>query len=126
MAVVLSIPSQQYTPRTITSTPNIPAGVKRLRIGLTREDWPPGPIGSITVTMPNGDGAGGITFEGGPLFTDAGGKRLSPVAIPGVLEIPLAETYFEFRHTADMPVGQYTFTATILQTMRTALTIERF
>lgn len=132
MTVVMSIPSQQYTPRTIEQQRNIPASVKRLRFTMTREGWPAGPIGGLSVTMPDGSPGGGATFDGGPLFTDAGGKRLSTVAVPGVIDIPVAVADFEFSWynpqtgILDLPAGQYTFTANILQTITTAFTVERF
>ena len=131
MTIVMSIPSQQYTPRTITQQRNIPASVKRLRFSLTRESWPPGAVGSIGCKYPDGTDGPSITFDGGDLYTDAQGKRVSTeqsAATPFLM----TESYFDFGWTdpqtgvVDLPAGLYTFKAQILQTITTAFTVERF
>ena len=132
MAVVLDIASRQYTPRTIEQSRNIPAAVKRLRFAFSRESWPAGPCGSLEIFYPNGDPGPSITFDGGDLWTDQFGKRISPVRIPGVLDILTTESYVDFgwqnpeTGVIDLPSGLYLFRATILQTLTTRVLVERF
>ncbi len=118
MAVVVSIPSQSYTPRTIGPTFAIPAGTKKINATLTRESWPDGPVGGISVHFPDGTLAAGVTFNGGvqtgvdgSVITKSGiqvnGQRLN-----GVVQ--------------DLPEGIWTAVVTIQQTVTTAVLVERF
>lgn len=122
MAVFLSRASQQYAargnPYTINAT--IPNGVtvNSIRVTLTREGWPVGAVGTVTLNFPDGATAG-FGFDGGDIPIKGGG---------GVL----AASSCEFsRSDIDgnpiaFPVGSYSLAYKVLQTARTAVTVERF
>ena len=117
MAIFLSRASQQYAARVNPYTVNatIPAGVtvNRVKVTLTREAWPAGPVGTVLLTFPDGNTAG-FSFDGGDLPVKGGG---------GIL----AATTCEFsREGEPFPTGQYSLQFRALQTVRTAVTIERF
>ncbi len=118
MTVMVSIPSQQYTPRTLNISPAIPAGTKTLLITLTREAWPVGAVGSIAIKFPDGSDAASVSFDGGDLVDSTravstkSGLRISGQKIGGVVQ--------------DMPEGIYATTIVILQTLNTAVLAERF
>ena len=131
MTIVVSIPSQIFTPRIITQQRNVPASVRRLKFTLTRESWPVGFVGDIRITSPSGisGDAGGATFEGGDLYTDITGKYISKVQDARTPILLLTSFYgFPDPNSAepDLPPGQYTFQFAIFQTIRTSLLVERF
>jgi hypothetical protein len=120
VTVIVSIPSQQYTPRTLNLSPAIPAGTKRLVVTLTREAWPEGPVGSINVNFPDGTYAGGVTMDGGEhapnRFTGApsttSGVKIIGNSLNGVAQ--------------DLPAGNYAVSVVLLQTITTSVLAERF
>lgn len=117
MAVVLNVPQQSYTPRTVTLTPTIPAGTKRLSINCTRVAWPAGAVGSIEVTYPDGSPGPSATFEGGVHI----GRDGQPAVNSGFsLEMAIGN------QPVDLPAGQYSVRVVVLQTVTTAITVERF
>lgn len=122
MAIFLSRASQQYAARVNPYTVNatIPAGVtvNSVKVTLTREAWPAGPVGTVLLTFPDGNTAG-FSFDGGDLPVKGGG---------GIL----AATTCEFSNEdsdgnpVPFPAGQYSMQFRVLQTTRTAVTVERF
>jgi hypothetical protein len=116
MAVVLSVASRQYSPRTIALSPAIPAqaNVKRVRIALTRENWPVSDVVSIAVTYPNGDPLGSVGFAGGAALNRDG--------------TPRTVSYFDIVGIDgdDLTPGNYEVDIVISQTMKTAATVEWF
>ncbi|OUM01760.1 hypothetical protein [Variovorax sp. JS1663] len=107
MAVVLSVTSRQYSPRKISLAPSLPQR-STLRITLTRENWPPGDVGSITLISPDGDLLASASFQGGAATNRDGTPRTTQVL-----------------HLPDVPAGQCGVDVDILQTLRTAVIIER-
>lgn len=117
MAVFLSRASQQYAARVNPYVVNatIPAGVvvNSVKVTLTRESWPEGPVGTVLLTFPDGS-ASGFGFDGGDIPVKGGG---------GVL----AASSCEFsREGNPFPTGQYSLQFKVLRTVRTAVTVERF
>jgi hypothetical protein len=117
MAVFLSRASQQYAARVNPYVVNatIPSGVvvSRVKITLTRESWPVGPVGSVLLVFPDGT-TSGFGFDGGDIPIKGGG---------GVL----AASSCEFsREGEPFPTGPYSLQFKVLQTVRTAVTVERF
>lgn len=106
--ILMSVPSRQYTPRTITLTPTIQARAA-VRISLTRESWPVGDVGSITIISPDGDMLASVGFSGGAALNRDGTPRTVQV-----MELQ------------DLEAGQYTVEVVIKQTLRTAATVEGF
>lgn len=106
MAVLVSVTSRQYTPRTITLTPSIQARAA-IRISLTRENWPAGDVGSLAIISPEGDLLASVAFAGGAATNRDGSTRTVQV-----LELK------------DLSAGQYTAQAVIKQTLRTGVTVE--
>jgi hypothetical protein len=118
VAVITSIPSQQYTPRTLNVNLNVPNNTKELRVTLTREAWPVGPVGSISANYPGGAFAAATTFNGG-VETDWNGNErttqimtLSGNNINGVPQ--------------NLPNGTYAISVVIAQTLTTSVLAERF
>ncbi len=118
MAVIISIPSQQYTPRTFSPTFAVPAGTKKIVATLTRESWPVGPVGGVSVNFPDGTLAAGVTFDGGVQTARDGstvtksGVVINGQSVDGVVQ--------------DLPAGTYTVVVTISQTVTTSVLVERF
>lgn len=106
MAVVLSRASQVYAPRTLNLSPNVPAGVKLVRMTLTRESWPDGEVAQITVNYPDGTNAlvAGLS----------GGAARDSVSIVGL------------RSEDGLPPGAYGVTIVVKQVLQTAVTVEGF
>lgn len=113
MTVIVSIPSAQYTPRTFSRNFNVPANTTELRLTCTREAWPVGAVGAINTTRPDGSYGGGMTFDGGDAPTRGGG-----IAPASSLSLKVPGGF--------LPAGQWTADFQILQTINTAVTIERF
>jgi hypothetical protein len=116
MTVVLSVASRQYAPRIIALSPTIPAqaSVKRVRISLTRENWPVGDLVTIAVKYPNGDPLGSVGFAGGAaLNRDRTPRTVSYFDIVGI-------------DGGDLPPEVYGVDIVISQAMRTAATVEWF
>jgi hypothetical protein len=122
MAVFLSRASQQYAARVNPYVVNatIPDGVivNSVKVTLTRESWPVGPVGTATLTFPDGATAG-FGFDGGDIPNKGGVGTL-------------AASSCEFsREDIDgnpipFPVGIYSLDFRVLQSVRTAVTVERF
>lgn len=111
--VVLSVTSRQYTPRNISLTPNIPAGVKEITASLSRESWPAGDVVKIEFLSPDGQPMSSATFAGGVATQRNGVVRTADAfTVRGV-------------DGADIAPGVYTVNVTVLQTMRTAVTVTR-
>lgn len=117
MAVFLSRASQQYAargnPYVVNAT--IPAGVtvNSVKVTLTREAWPAGAVGEVLLTFPDGS-VSGFGFDGGDIPVKGGGATL-------------AASSCEFSREGDpFPTGQYSLAFKVLQTVRTAVTVERF
>jgi hypothetical protein len=117
MTIFLSRASQQYAarvnPYTVSAT--IPAGVtvRSVKVTLTRESWPVGPVGTVVLVFPDGS-TSGFGFDGGDIPVKGGG---------GIL----AATTCEFSREGDpFPTGQYSLQFRALQTVRTAVRVERF
>jgi hypothetical protein len=122
MTIFLSRASQQYAarqnPYTVSAT--IPDGVtvNSVKVTLTRESWPVGPVGTVTLTFPDGATAG-FGFDGGDIPIKGGGGTL-------------AASSCEFSrqdldgNAVPFPVGSYSLDFKVLQTVRTAVTVERF
>lgn len=122
MAIFLSRASQQYAARVNPYTVNatIPAGVtvNRVKVTLTREAWPVGPVGEVVLTFPDGS-TSGFTFDGGDIPNKGG---------VGVLAASSCEFSREDidGNPVPYPVGSYSLSFKVLQTVRTAVTVERF
>ena len=122
MAVFLSRASQQYAARVNPYVVNatIPQGVtvNRVKVTLSRESWPEGPVGEVTLTFPDGS-TSGFTIDGGDLPVKGGG---------GILAASSCEFSREDLdgNAIPFPVGQYSLSFKVLQTVRTAVTVERF
>lgn len=114
MTIVVQRPSQSYAarpnrPYTLSAT--VPAGltINRLKITLTRESWPAGPLCKVTLTWPDGSTA---------FFTCNGGDELDRNGQP---RLTSGQEW-----TGPFPDGDYTLDFTLYQTATSALTIERF
>lgn len=121
MAVFLSRASQQYAarvrPYTVSAT--IPAGVvvNSVRVRLTRESWPAGPVANITLTFPDSATCG---------FSVAGGevkKRDGSVLTESSCEFSRQD---EKGAPVPFPSGAYTLEFEVAQAVQTAVTVERF
>lgn len=114
MAIVLTVPSQQYTPGLRTFTPNVAAGAKEFVINLARAAWPAGEVLQIEIQFPDGTSAGSAGFAGGTLL----GRDGLPVTVSriGVRATTAGQT---------LPGGQYTVRVNVLQTLTTTVTVER-
>jgi len=122
MAVFLSRASQQYAarvnPYNVNATIPANAVVNRVKITLTREAWPAGPVGNVTLVFPDGS-TSGFGFDGGDIPIKGGGGILA------------ASTCEFSRQDLDgnpvpYPAGDYQLQFRVLQTARTAVTVERF
>lgn len=121
MTIFLSRASQQYAARVNPYVVNatIPQGVpvNMVKVTLTRENWPVGPVGEVLLTFPD-DSTAGFSFDGGDIPVKGGG---------GIL----AASSCEFSqqdgegNPIPFPVGSYSLSFKVLQTVRTAVTIER-
>lgn len=122
MAVFLSRASQQYAARVNPYVVNatIPQGVvvNRVKVTLTRESWPVGPLGEVMLTFPDGS-VSGFSFDGGDIPVKGGG---------GILAASSCEFSKEDLdgNPIPFPSGQYSLSFKVLQTARTAVTVERF
>ena len=122
MAVFLSRASQQYAARVNPYVVNatIPQGVvvNRVKVTLTRESWPVGPVGEVMLTFPDGS-VSGFSFDGGDIPVKGGG---------GILSASSCEFSREDLdgNPVPFPPGQYSLSFKVLQTARTAVTVERF
>lgn len=121
MTIILQRPSQSYAarpnrPYTLNAT--IPEGftLNALKISLTRESWPAGPIVEVLLTFPDG-GTAGFSAAGGTIL-DRQGNVLQASSV----------TFERFANGQrnPFPAGDYTLSFTALQPITTALTIERF
>jgi hypothetical protein len=110
VAIVAALPQQVYTPRTINSTPAVPANVRSVKATLTRVSWPAGAVLSVEIIYPDGRSAGVVGFDGGPQLA-RDGSATSSIGIQAIGG--------EF-----LPAGVYTVRATVLQMITTAVTIE--
>ena len=117
MAIILSVPQQAYTPRVVTITPTIPVNTRKLSIHCTRVGWPVGPVGSIEVTYPDGSPGPICLFDGG-VHIGPGGTIVDSSGFD--IEMAIGN------QPLDLPNGQYTVKITVLQTITTAITVERF
>lgn len=113
MAVIVNLPAQQYTPRSITFNPSIASGIKRAVFTCTRVAWPAGAVGSIAVTMPDGSAGPRCGFSGDPAF-----KR------DGVTVATESGMTLEGGNGADLPAGTYGVQVQVLQTITTAIKVE--
>lgn len=112
MAVLLSIPQQVYTPRTINANFTMPMGATTLIAWLTCTGWPVGEVGSLALTQPDGSAGGGATFHGAVLGKDG---------------LPLAVVSFALQSVGSvLAPGQWGIQIVIQQTLTTAITVERF
>lgn len=124
MAVFLQRAEQAYTARVNPYTVNatVPGGatINRVKVTLTRVSWPDGPVGEVTLTFPDGS-TSGFTFSGGVVLKKDGSTLLA--------------TTCEFSKTAlvdgvevviPFPPGAYSLAFKALQTITTAVTVERF
>lgn len=122
MAVFLSRASQQYAARQNPYVVNatIPDGVvvNMVKVELTRESWPVGPVGEVLLTFPDGS-TSGFGFDGGDIQIKGGG---------GVLAASSCEFSREDidGNPIPFPSGSYSLAFKVLQTVRTAVTVERF
>lgn len=121
MTIVVQRASQTYAarpnrPYTLSAT--VPAGlaINALKISLTRESWPPGPIVEVLLTFPDGSTAG---------FSASGGDVLDRQGNPLLVSSVTFER-FSNGQPNPFPTGDYTLAFTALQPITTALTIERF
>ena len=122
MTIVISRASQQYAARQNPYSANatVPAGatVNRVKVTLTRESWPAGPVGSVTLNFPDGTTAG-FSFNGGDIPNRDGTGTLAASSC----EFSRQDSngiYVPF------PVGSYSIDFKVLQTLTTAVTVERF
>lgn len=106
MTILFSAASKRYNPQTVSPSINVPAGLSRLKITLTRENWPVGPVGTVHITRPDGTSGGDASYSGGDWFQK------------GVLQTTTDITIEEATQ------GVYTFDVVILQRINTAITIE--
>lgn len=127
MAVVLSLASRQYTPRTIARSFSVPAGTMRLVLSLTREGWPAGHVGQIKLTLPDGRPGEECAFEGGDILSK---DRQTVLAASHMVveESAMLEQPDGPRIEVPIPiqVGTYRADIVINQTVTTAVRIERF
>jgi hypothetical protein len=113
MTVLASITEQAYSPQTINATPVVSAGVKRIKLTLTRVAWPAGVVGTINVTMPDASQGPSTTFVGGTI------NRPGGVSTESSLEMVASGT-------GDLPAGTYGVSVVISQTVTTAVRVESF
>lgn len=125
MAVFLSRASQQYAARVNPYTVNatIPQGVtvNRVKVTLTRENWPEGPVGECTLAFPDGS-ASSFAFSGGDIPIKGGGGVLAASSCTFERGSFVDGEYV----VSPFPTGAYTLSFKALQTVRTAVTVERF
>lgn len=119
MTVVASIPSQTYTPRTISAAPAVPTGTKTLRALITAPSaWPLGDLGSISVNFPDGSFCSSVAYTGDPATNRDGSPNLSRgLQINGTWTNGVM---------LDLPAGNYAVSIVIAQTLTAAVLIERF
>lgn len=110
MAIVATIPEQVYSPRNVEFQHAIPSGVKAVRVTFSRVNWPAGSVGTSEILFPDGTSTGVVGYAGGSgLARDGTATSSTTIANGG----------------SDLPAGTYTVRVSILQTLRTAITIER-
>ncbi|SRR5258706_1288403 len=118
MAIFLQRAEQAYLarPQPYSVTGTIPDGtpVASIKVTLTRVAWPAGPVGSCELVYPDGNTSG---------FAFSGGVTINPRT--GLVD-PLSSCQFYAPEGQTFPVGDYTLNFTVLQTVTTALKIERF
>lgn len=112
MAVSRSIPLQTYTPQTVATDFTIPASTRLITARFTCVGWPTGPCLELRMTQPDGEPGGGALFHGGVIGRD--GLPLTSVSISQ-----------ELAPDRSWQQGKWTFEAIVLQTISTAITIER-
>jgi hypothetical protein len=118
MTVIVSVASKEYAPGPINLSLTIPANTKRVVMTLTRESWPSGPVGSISIKYPDGSDATSSTYVGGTLTGYTGqvvtkqSLSLDGPSIDGVQQ--------------NLPQGQYPIAIDVLQTLTTSVLAERF
>jgi hypothetical protein len=118
MTVVFTIAETTVTPRTVVRTPTIPANIKRIKFSCTMVGWPVGDCVRLSCLFPDG--------SAGPAATLAQGinPKTGLPTTEGFYQVELIDP--QTFATINLPSGQYTFTAEILQTITTAITVEVF
>lgn len=113
MAVSRSIPLQTYTPQTVATDFTIPASTQRITARFTCVGWPSGPCLELRLTQPDGAHGGGAIFHGGVIGKDG-------------LPLTSASISQELGPSKSWQQGKWTVEAIVIQTLSTAITIERF
>lgn len=120
MAIVFQRASQTYParqrPYTVTGTIPANATVNAIKISLTRESWPAGPIVEVLLTFPDGSTAG---------FSASGGDVLDRQGNPLRVSSVIFERFANGQRNP-FPPGDYKLDFTALQPVTSAVTIERF
>lgn len=121
MAIVFQRASRSYSartaPYTVSGTINSGITVNKLKVSLTRESWPEGPLADIVLTFPDNNTAG---------FSVAGGvvlDRQGNVLLESSLTI---EKFGENGLPVPFPTGSYTLDFYLHQNATSAVKIERF
>lgn len=107
MAILASLPSTTYNPRTLNQGFSVPQGSTALKITLTRQAWPEGRVGSCRITWSNGDFAD-VTLNGGAMIGRDGNEILQSFLS---MSIPPG-------------VSSGTASVVVLQATTTAITVE--
>lgn len=114
MTVVATLPERSYTPRTLSPpTFNVPASTREVRFSFSRVGWPAGKVAEAEILGPDGSSFGRVGFDGGNTLARDG----TATSAYGLGD--RNGSYF-------LPVGTYTPSVVIFQTITTAVTIERF
>lgn len=117
MSIVFQRASQAYSAGLQPSiTRTIPAGaVNRIKLTLTVESWPAGPVGDVTLTYQDGTVVGKFGFLGTPAIDRSTG--LPATTCGAEFSLPIGMFF---------PAGSYTMAFNVLQNITTSILIERF
>lgn len=124
MAFDLNLPSQVYQPGTFSrSVKNVPASREGMRLTLTRESWPDGPVATVAIQGLVGAQSWQVQFalDGGDVIRRDG--TIAPTSVvewywPGVADGSGGRAT---QHVTDL-----TLTVVVEQAIRTAVTLETF
>jgi hypothetical protein len=115
VTVLLQTPERNVNPnQPLDGSVTLAQDIRELRVTCTVVNWPLGPVGSITLTRPDGSFGGSCTFSGDPATDRAGNPLLTR---SGGWEMP---------NRALLPHGLWVVDVEVFQQVRTAVTVEGF
>lgn len=94
---------------------NVPEEAKRLRVSMTRENWPEGGGGHAFLTYPGGLRSHFFSFAGG-VHIDRLGTRVDVVSAEFTIE--------QDGLPADVPAGEYILELELLQPLTSSIWVE--